>query len=73
MYTNSTIILLRLKELKKRKRELIIIAGGQHPTFLPDLIFSICPEIDYIVSGEGEIAVSEILRAPEKIQKGSNV
>ncbi|HPJ35225.1 MAG TPA: radical SAM protein [Spirochaetota bacterium] len=60
-----------INELKKRNKDLIIIAGGQHPTFLAEQVFSSCPELDYIVSGEGEIAASKILASPEKIKKGS--
>jgi len=60
-----------IKELKKRKTDLIIIAGGQHPTFLPGQMLSLCPEIDFIVQGEGEIAVSKILSSPDKFVKGS--
>ena len=60
-----------IKELKKRKRDLIIIAGGQHPTFLPDQMLTDCPEIDFIVRGEGEIAVAKILTSPDKFHKGT--
>lgn len=60
-----------IKELKKRKKDLIIIAGGQHPTFLHEQIHSSYPEIDYIVRGEGEIAVAKILESPCCIKKGT--
>ncbi len=60
-----------IRELKKRKKDLIVIAGGQHPTFLHDQLFDITPEIDFIVQGEGEIAVSKILSSPQSFGKGS--
>lgn len=60
-----------IKELKKRKKDLIIIAGGQHPTFLHEQILASHPEIDFIVRGEGEIAAAEILKSPDRIKKGS--
>lgn len=60
-----------IKELKKRNKDLIIIAGGQHPTFLHEQILKHCPEIDFIVRGEGETAVSKILASPEQFKKGS--
>jgi len=60
-----------IRELKKKKKDLIIIAGGQHPTFLYDQILKTCPEIDFIVRGEGEISVSKILSSIDKIEKGS--
>lgn len=60
-----------IKELTKRKKDLIIIAGGHHPTFLHEQILEHCPEIDFIVRGEGETAVAKILASPEQFKKGS--
>ncbi|MHB8910943.1 MAG: B12-binding domain-containing radical SAM protein [Syntrophales bacterium] len=51
-----------IRELKRKNKNLIIIAGGQHPTFLHERILSEYPEIDYIVRGEGEAATAELLR-----------
>ncbi|MCE5265040.1 MAG: cobalamin-dependent protein [Deltaproteobacteria bacterium] len=50
-----------IRELKRKNRNLIIIAGGQHPTFLHEQILSEYPEIDYIVRGEGEAATAKLL------------
>lgn len=60
-----------IKELKKRKKDLIIIAGGQHPTFLHGQLFETTPEIDFIVRGEGEITVAKILSSPQSFAKSS--
>ena len=60
-----------IKELKKRNNRIIIIAGGQHPTFLSDLIISRYPEIDFIIKGEGEdslkILIDKSFISDEKI------
>jgi anaerobic magnesium-protoporphyrin IX monomethyl ester cyclase len=50
-----------IRELKRKNRNLIIIAGGQQPTFLHEQILSEYTEIDYIVRGEGEPAMAELL------------
>ncbi len=60
-----------ITELKKRKKNLIIIAGGQHPTFLHKQIHSLHPEIDFIIRGEGEIAVSKIINNIKDFKIGS--
>ncbi len=50
-----------IKELKKKNSKLKIIAGGQHPTFLSEQIQLRYPEIDFIIRGEGELAIKKIL------------
>jgi radical SAM superfamily enzyme YgiQ (UPF0313 family) len=37
-----------------------IIVGGQHPTLLPEEMFT-CPEIDFVIRGEGEETVGELI------------
>jgi len=58
-----------IRELKKRNKKIVVIAGGQHPTFLSDLIISKYPEIDFIVSGEGEYAVKKLIDKSFKINE----
>lgn len=53
-----------IRELKKRNPAITIIAGGQHPTFLCDEIAKRYPEIDHIITGEGEHAISSLLKNP---------
>lgn len=50
-----------IKELKKRNRRIVIIAGGQHPTFLSEQIISRYPEIDFIIKGEGEYSLEKLI------------
>lgn len=39
----------------------IIIAGGEHPSALPEFLLEDCPSIDYIVIGEGEETAVDLL------------
>ncbi|HHY37419.1 MAG TPA: radical SAM protein [Clostridia bacterium] len=48
-------------------KEALLTMGGHIPTLAPDHIFKDCPQIDFIVSGEGEFTLLEIL---EKIKAG---
>ena len=48
-----------IKEIKKKFPKIIIIAGGEHPTAIPEYILKNCPEIDYIIRGEGEFSMLE--------------
>jgi len=50
---------------RKIHPEAVIVFGGPAPTFLFGHLFSICPEIDYIVKGEGEITFLKLLEALE--------
>ena len=58
---NRTESLQYIRELKKKDPELILIAGGQHPTFLGEEILELYPEIDFIIRGEGEETLLELL------------
>lgn len=49
------------REYKKR-HNIPIVAGGIHPTFRADEVFGLAP-VDYIVRGEGEETLSELLIA----------
>jgi radical SAM superfamily enzyme YgiQ (UPF0313 family) len=57
---NRTESLKYIRELKKENPELILIAGGQHPTFLGEEILELYPEIDFIIRGEGEETLLEL-------------
>ena len=58
---NRTESLKYIRELKKRDPEIILIAGGQHPTFLSEELMELYPEIDFIIKGEGELTTLELL------------
>ena len=55
-------ILELIKEIKKNN-DVIIILGGPHPTFFPEIIKSY--GVDIICRGEGEFALIELLNAIE--------
>jgi anaerobic magnesium-protoporphyrin IX monomethyl ester cyclase len=44
----------------------IIIMGGEHPSFMAEETLRDCLAIDYICVGEGEVTLTEFLRAVEK-------
>jgi len=58
---------LRLASLAKKKR-IVTIVGGYHPTAVPDLMLSY-PQIDMVARGEGEITMKELVEkaAPQDI------
>ena len=62
-YYQQDLALIRL--LKAARPELIIICGGIHPTLLPERVLA-NPEIDFVVVGEGEAILPELLRRLEQ-------
>ncbi len=54
--------------LKRANPDLTIILGGTHATLLPDETLTAAPEIDIIVSGEGEETIIELLPVLENKQ-----
>ena len=59
-----------IKELKKNNNKIIIITGGQHPTFLSEQINIRYPEINFIIRGEGEYAIKQLV--DKSFPPGSN-
>lgn len=54
-----------IKELKAALPGMKIILGGHHSTALPERTMLDCPEADFLVYGEGEITVIELIKALE--------
>lgn len=50
-----------LPRLKQRFPDICLIAGGPHVTALPELTLDENPDLDFIVCGEGEIALPKIV------------
>ena len=48
--------------IKQTKPECTIVVGGWHASYLPDTLLS-HPEIDYVVMGEGERAITQLATA----------
>ncbi|OGR12830.1 MAG: B12-binding domain-containing radical SAM protein, partial [Desulfobacula sp. GWF2_41_7] len=53
------------KAAKKINPDIVIVFGGPAPTFLFKHLFSACPEIDFIIKGEGETGFLELLNRLE--------
>ncbi len=61
------------KELKKRKKDIIIVFGGPHFSSTARDALENVPEIDYIIRGEGENAMIQLLEAIENKRNFSDV
>ena len=48
---------------KQINPDVIVVFGGPAPTFMAEFLMDICPDIDFIVKGEGELACLELVRA----------
>lgn len=59
------------KIVKKINPECTVVMGGPHATVKADEILSICPDVDYVVRGEGEYTLFNLVSALE--QKKSNM
>ncbi|MFN7954006.1 MAG: radical SAM protein [bacterium] len=53
---------LRLARKVKRRRDVPIVLGGVHPTAVPERVLR-NPEIDFVIRGEGEDAIVELVDA----------
>ncbi|MGQ9454487.1 MAG: B12-binding domain-containing radical SAM protein [Armatimonadota bacterium] len=49
-----------------KKKDVLITVGGYLPTLAPDLLLYRCPELDFIVRGEGENVIREVLSCVER-------
>lgn len=56
-----------IKLLRERKSDLIIFVGGPEVTYEPEFFLAHWP-IDYVISGEGEFVLRELLQALESHQ-----
>ena len=51
------------KEIKKALPHICIVVGGEHPTAIPEYVLRDCPEIDYVIRGEGELSFLELVHS----------
>jgi len=76
---NRTESLKLIKKIKEKHRDVKIIAGGPHATFLSREITARYPQIDHLIQGEAEHAMAGLLddlendRSPEKIISGQRI
>ncbi|MBE0449126.1 MAG: cobalamin B12-binding domain-containing protein, partial [Actinobacteria bacterium] len=59
--------------IKKANSEILTVLGGVHPSFCYEEILQSCGFIDYVVRGEGEHTVVELLSALNSNQDPQNV
>lgn len=59
---NMEMIIKLVRELKKIMPQLTLFLGGPEVSYEWDQWFEKLPEIDYIVSGEGEVTVTELIK-----------
>jgi anaerobic magnesium-protoporphyrin IX monomethyl ester cyclase len=59
---HDTVVAL-CRALKARLPDLVTVYGGVHPTYHWDEILAACPQIDFIVRGEGEQTCVDLMRA----------
>ncbi|MGE5505891.1 MAG: B12-binding domain-containing radical SAM protein [Actinomycetota bacterium] len=50
-----------ITEIRARHPDMIIVAGGEHVTAMPQFVLETCPAIDYLVMGEGELTFLELV------------
>lgn len=50
-----------IRRVKKAIRNCVVVTGGPHATALPEDTMDECPEIDFLVYGEGEQTFAELL------------
>lgn len=55
-----------IMRVRERFPDVLLIAGGEHATALPEYNLRDCPALDVIVRGEGEYTLLEILEAYNK-------
>ncbi len=48
-----------IQRIKKKFPKIIIVAGGEHPSAIPEYTLRDCPSIDYVIRGEGEFSMLE--------------
>lgn len=67
VYTHNRTDSFRLAaEIRKRLPKTLIVAGGPHAAFLGEEILRRVKAVDYVVRGEGELALAELLERGAK-------
>ena len=51
--------------IKKKNPHMVIVVGGPHPSGIPDVLLDLVPQIDYVIQGEGEFPLVELLKLIE--------
>ncbi len=59
-----------IKQIREAFPDASIIVGGEHPTAMPEYSLRDCPAIDYVVRGEGELTLLDVVH---RLRTGSVV
>lgn len=51
------------KIIKNYSKEITVVAGGTYVSFMPEEALNTCSDIDFIIMGEGEIPLLELIRS----------
>lgn len=62
-----------VKKYRARNKNCTIILGGHPATFTPNEVLNIVPEVDYLIRGEGEFALRELITKLVEDQNTHNV
>jgi sulfatase maturation enzyme AslB (radical SAM superfamily) len=60
-------------EIIKKKTKALILVGGLMPTLSPEHVFYNTPQIDFLVRGEGEDVLNQMLKYLKNIKFGKNL
>lgn len=72
--TNTILSVAKLAHvIKKNFSDILVIAGGNHVTVLPERTMNEIPELDMICVGEGEETLLELCQAIKKEEKNINM
>ncbi|KUK00551.1 MAG: anaerobic magnesium-protoporphyrin monomethyl ester cyclase [Methanobacteriaceae archaeon] len=70
---NAYLVLRTVETAKKIDPEITTVVGGQHFTATAHETLKSCPEIDFIIRGEGEETLNELVHAIEQDRPVSKV
>ncbi|MHB0999014.1 MAG: B12-binding domain-containing radical SAM protein [Armatimonadota bacterium] len=57
----KNMLLTTAREVRKHKKDALIFAGGYLPTLNTEKLLKACPELDFVVKGEGETVASDVI------------
>lgn len=58
-----------IKKIKEKHPSVKIIIGGEHASAMPEYCLRSCPELDFVISGEGDFAFRDLIKRLEANQR----
>ena len=59
-HEHQKVLLATVKAIRRQRKDALIVAGGYLPTLSTEPLLQACPELDFVVRGEGESAAREV-------------